>query len=65
MTPIEPTCPDTARYSLADAARLLGVHRNTLYNHTKQLKIKVGYRRSNGRPFYTGRALKTYWRSQW
>lgn len=65
MTPNEPDISDNARYSLTDAAKLLGIHRNTLYNHTKQFKIKVGYRRSNGRPFYTGRALKMYWRAQW
>ena len=65
MTPIEPNISDSARFSLTQAAALLGVHRNTLYNHTKALKIRVGYRRSNGRPFYTGRAIKTYWRSQW
>ena len=60
-----PNIRDDARYSAIETARLLGVHRNTLYNHTKQHKIRVGYRRSNGRPFYTGRAIKQYWRSQW
>jgi hypothetical protein len=65
MTPTEPTIPDNARLSLTQAAALLDVHRNTLYNHTKQNKIRVGYRRANGRPFYTGRAIKQYWRAQW
>ena len=64
MTPIEPTCPDSARYGLKEAAALLDVHRNTLYNHTKRRLIRCGYRRTNGRPFYTGRAIKQYWRSQ-
>lgn len=65
MTPTEPNISDNARYGLKEAAALLDVHRNTLYNHTKQHKIKCGYRRTNGRPFYTGRAIKQYWRSQW
>jgi predicted ArsR family transcriptional regulator len=65
MTPNEPNISDSARYSLTEAAALLGVHRNTLRNHIKALKIRVGYRRSNNRPFLTGRSIKSYWRSQW
>jgi len=65
MTPTEPNISDGARYGLKEAAELLQVHRNTLYNHTKRRLIRCGYRRTNGRPFYTGRELKRYWKAQW
>ena len=61
-------CPDIrddARYSAVETAKLLGIHRNTLRNHTREGKIKFGIRRSNGWPYYTGREIKSYWRSHW
>lgn len=64
MTPIEPQVADTARYSQRDAASILGIHRNTLRRYTEQNLIRVGYRKTNGRPYYTGRAIRQLWRSQ-
>lgn len=64
MTPIEPIVSDAARYSQREAADLLGIHRNTLRRYTEQNLIRVGFRKTNGRPYYTGRAIRQLWRSQ-
>lgn len=60
-----PNVPDAARYGHKETCRLLGISPNTLRAHARQGKIKVGYRRTNGYPFYTGRAIKSYWNAQW
>ena len=65
MNTIEPSVSDTGRYSISEAATILGVHRNTLRSHTKQGLIKCGFRRQNMRRFYTGIELKKYWKSQY
>lgn len=64
MVTNEPDIAATARLGICDAARLLGVHRTTLARWTEQGLVKCGIRRTNGRIFYTGRALVSLWRSQ-
>jgi len=64
MTPNEPQVADTARYSQREAARLLGIHPNTLRRYTESGKVGCGFHRTNGRPFYMGREIKRLWRSQ-
>lgn len=64
MTPNEPQVADTARYSQREAATILGIHRNTLRRYTEQHLIRCSFRRTNGRPYYTGRAIRQLWRSQ-
>lgn len=64
MTSNEPNIADTARLGICDAAKVLGVHRTTLARWTAQGLVKCGIRRTNGRIFYTGRALISLWRSQ-
>lgn len=64
MTRNEPNIADTARLGICDAAKVLGVHRTTLARWTEQGLVKCGIRRTNGRIFYTGRALISLWRSQ-
>lgn len=65
MTPTEPNIPDAARYGHKETARLLGISPNTLRNYVKAGKIKCGYRKANGYPFYTGRAIRSCWAAQW
>lgn len=60
----EPMVADSARLGICDAAKLLGVHRTTLARWTEAGLIKCGTRRTNKRVFYTGRALRSLWRSQ-
>lgn len=52
----EPKVSPSARYSIEEAAALLGIHRNTLRRHTNTgpTGISCSFRKSNGRRFYTG-----------
>lgn len=65
MSTAEPNVSDSGRYSIGEAAKILGVHRNTLRQHTNQGLIKCGFRRQNMRRFYTGVEIKKYWKSQY
>jgi len=60
----EPCIPPTARYSIGEAAKILGVHRNTLrrYTNTGQMGIDCHFR-TNGRKFYTGLDIVRFWRA--
>ena len=59
----EPKCVDTARFKAADAARMLGIHRNTLRLHTIAGHIHCVFTRQSNRPYYTGSEIKRYWRT--
>ena len=65
MSTTKPNISDTNRYSIGEAAKILGIHRNTLRIHTDQGLIKCGFRRQNMRRFYTGAEIKRYWKSQY
>lgn len=62
MTPIEPDVPDTGRYTITQAARILEIHRHTLRNYTEQGLIRCLYKPS-GRKYYTGKSIKRLWRT--
>lgn len=64
MTAIEPTVQKTARYSVTETSKLLGIHRNTLTRYTIQGLIKCGYRASNARKFYKGIDILAFWSAQ-
>lgn len=58
-------CPDivlTGRYNSKEAAALLGIHRNTLRDWTRRRYIESTIGR-NGRPYFTGRAIRDAWRN--
>ena len=61
----EPKVSPTARFSIGEAARILGIHRNTLRRHTNTgpTGIRCSYRLSNGRRFYTGSDIIRFWRA--
>lgn len=61
----EPKVSPTARYSIEEAAALLGIHRNTLRRHTNTgpTGISCSFRKSNGRRFYTGLEIVRFWRA--
>lgn len=68
---IRSTYPDEVdprgRYSVIEAARILGIHRDTLAKYTKANYIKCGYRCTAAiRPqkFYTGAEIIRFWKSQ-
>lgn len=58
----EPQIPDRSKYSIGNAAKLLGISRQTLLNHTEKCLVKCGNSRNN-RKFYYGSELKRYWRT--
>ncbi len=64
-------CPQVAlnsRYSIGEAAKILGIDRGTLRRYadrgSRNGGINYGIRRSNGRRFFTGRDLLTFWNQQ-
>jgi len=61
ITSHRPDVCTTDKYSLKEAAKALGIHPNTLYNHTKRGAIRVEYFAANGRPRYTGAEIIRYW----
>ena len=64
MTPHEPRVAATDRYTITQAAELLGIHRNTLGRYSMQGLIKCGFRRPTGRKFFTGREILRFWNAQ-
>ena len=60
-----PNVPDEGRYSIAEAATILGVNRSTLLRHSELGLIKFGLRRSNARKFYVGREINRYWKAMY
>lgn len=60
MTTSTPEVLKSSRYSISDAARLLGVHRNTIRNAMKRghLVYHIGI---NGRSFITGKSILDFW----
>lgn len=61
----EPKVSPSARYSIEEAAALLGIHRNTLRRHTNTgpTGISCSFRKSNSRRFYTGLEILRFWRA--
>lgn len=55
---------DTVQYNRMQAAMMIGVSLSTLNNYTKAGSITCHWRRANGRPFYYGRDLKKFLKSE-
>ena len=64
MVTEEPRVKEASRYSLEEASKLLGMHRNTLLKYANKGIIKTGIRRSNSRRFYLGREIIRFWKAQ-
>lgn len=63
ITATEPVVNATSRYSIAEAAKILGVHRNSIINYTKSGLLKCGIRKATKRKFYTGIEILKFWRA--
>lgn len=62
MITTRPDIVPGGRYSQADAARALGVHRNTIRRWTYDGVLKMRMRRApSTRPFYLGSDLLALW----
>lgn len=57
----KPKVIEDARYSVREVTQMLGISRSTLYRYTEKGIVKCGRRRTNGRPFYTGRSVLQLW----
>ena len=57
----KPKVIEDARYSVREVTQMLGISRSSLYRYTEKGVIKCGRRRTNGRPFYTGRSVLQLW----
>lgn len=53
------------RYSMTEAAALLGMHRNSLLNYALQGKLKFGVRKNTGRKYFRGADLLRLWNEHW
>ena len=62
MSSTEPLVKDTGRYTISQAAELLGIHRTSLWRYTVQGLIPCKYMR-NGRKFYLGKELVKFWKT--
>lgn len=65
MIATEPDVSATGRYSIGEAAKLLGLCRDTLRKHSDAGLIKYGIHRSNMRKFYLGSEILRYWRASY
>ncbi len=64
MIATEPQVAPSGRYSITEAARALGISRDTLRRHTIAQKIKCGVRKANNKKFYKGIDILAYWKAQ-
>ena len=66
VTSAEPNVVATYKYSIAETATLLGIHRHTLRKYTEMNMIKCGFRRTSGtkaQKFYYGNEILRFWKS--
>ena len=61
MTNDKPELKPASRYSVTQTCKILGIHRNTLLNHTKKGHITCHYRKATGQKFYTGQEITKFW----
>ena len=63
ITAEQPQVATTGRYSMTQAAKVLGIHPVTLLRHVKQGRLRYSTRRTTGRKYFSGYELLKYWRS--
>ena len=62
MISVEPNIADTAKLSINDVCREIGICRASLYNYMADGLIKKQTRRLNARPFFYGHEVKRFWK---
>ena len=58
----EPQVADTGRYTITEACKALGIHRNTLRRYWEKKLIKCTYRRCDHRKLFSGVEIQKLWR---
>lgn len=61
ITSEEPKVAINKRYSISEAACLLGIDRKTLRKYTAAGYIRCGIHKYNMKKFYTGYDIKAFW----
>jgi predicted site-specific integrase-resolvase len=61
MIAFEPQVENSARYSLRDTARVLGVSPSTVIRWTRAGHMRCTYRAINHRPTWSGAEIKRIW----
>ena len=64
MVSHEPKAVLNNRYTIEEAAELLGIHRNTLLRYVKLGLLRCGFRRNNRRKFFLGSEIIRFWKAQ-
>lgn len=57
MVAEEPKVAQRGKYTITEASRRLGVHRNTLARYLKEGKIKCGFSKETNRKYFSGQDL--------
>lgn len=52
---------DSGQYCIKEAAKKLGISRETLRRHTDKGNIRVNRHRYTGKKYYTGTELRRFW----
>lgn len=61
MTPVCPDIPPTARYSITESARLLGITARHLHRLARKGEIKYTVSAKTGRKIFTGKEIMRFW----
>lgn len=61
MTAEPPMLNESGRYPIGEAAKLLGISRQTLLRKLRQRLIKCSFQRSTRRKIFTGKQLMQLW----
>lgn len=63
ISAIEPKVHPNGLYSQKEAAKLLGLHRNTILRWENEGKIRPSINKTSMRKHYTGREIVRCWRA--
>jgi predicted site-specific integrase-resolvase len=61
----KPNVPPTARYSLREAAKILGVNAKTISRAIERGVLRCGYRKMNNMPYVEGKEIMRMWQESW
>ena len=64
ITPNPPQVVPNAMYRVAEAARILGVHRHTIRNYVHSSFLRPKYDSVSGRELFEGRELTRFWENR-
>ena len=63
MVDEEPKVAQRGKYTITEASKRLGVHRNTLARYLKEGKIRCRFSKETNRKYFSGDDLVRLWRA--